>query len=161
MAGMTSRTTPVGIIVIALAGLIAVGCSASTSAVFQALVDPAGTVASSPEADPAVEPAATDQMETWWPHPDDGYAMDLPPGWTGVAMDRGATSDLVDSFTATMPALGERIDAVLGGTRVRVSAIAANPAAEGLMSPVLLVLSQPTDGLKLREVKRQVATQIE
>jgi len=75
--GMTSRTTPVGILVIALAGIIAVGCSAPAGAVFQALVDPAGTVASTPEADPAELAVPGSEGSTWWQHPD-GYEMVLP-----------------------------------------------------------------------------------
>ena len=99
---MTSRTTPVGIIVIALLGLIAVGCSAPTSAVFQALVDPAGTAVSSPEVDVDSGEAASDSDEAWWPHPN-GYAMVLPAGWTGVVVESSDTESITAAVAIVLP----------------------------------------------------------
>jgi len=157
---MTSRTTPVGILVIALAGLIAMGCSAPTTAVFQALFDPARTPVSSPEADSAAENAAAgSESATWWPHPD-GYAMVLPAGWSGVAVRQGQTDELVDAVSATLPSLASRIDGVLDRGDARVSAIAADPSAEGKVSPVLVVLAQPTSGKRPHAIKTHVRDQI-
>ncbi len=157
---MTSRTTPVGILVIALVSLIAVGCSAPTTAVFQALLDPAGTVASSPEADPAADDAAPgSDAATWWPHPD-GYAMVLPAGWSGVAVERDQTDDLLDAVAATMPGLSARMADVLDGTKTRVSAIAVDTSATGDVVPVLVVLAQPTDGRRAHAIKTDVRERI-
>jgi hypothetical protein len=157
---MTSRTTPVGILVLALAGLVAVGCSAPTNAVFQALLDPAGTAMSSPEATSTTEPAALDsETETWWPHPD-GYAMDLPAGWSGAAVERDGTDALLAAVATTMPDLATRMEGVLVGTKVRVSAIATDLSSVGSVSPVLLVLAQPTEGKRWHVVKTRVREQI-
>ena len=158
--GMTSRTTPVGILVIALAGLIAMGCSAPTSAVFQALLDPARTPVSSPEADPAAENAAAgSDSAMWWPHPD-GYAMVLPAGWSGVAVGKGQTDELLDAVAATTPGLASRMGGVLDGGDARVSAIATDPSAEGEVPPVLVVLAQPTNGRRLHAIKTGVRGEI-
>ena len=156
---MTSRTTPVGILVLALAGLIAVGCSAPTNAVFQALLDPAGTPVSSPDVG-AIDPAVDDsEVATWWPHPD-GYAMDLPAGWSAMAVASDGTDELLAAMTAGLPDLGPRIAVVLDGSDVRVSAIAVPMTADGQISQVLLVLAQPTAGMRAREVKAHVREQI-
>ena len=149
---MTSRTTPVGILVIALAGLVAVGCSAPTSAVFQALLDPAGTAASSPEADPAADAATSSEAATWWKHPE-GYAMVLPAGWSGVAVARDQTDELVAAVSESMPGLGARLAGALEGTGARVSAIAADATTAGDTAPVLVVLAQPTNGRKPHAIK--------
>jgi hypothetical protein len=159
VAGMTSRTTPVGLLVLALTSIIAIGCNAQTSAVFEALLDPAGTSLSSPVVgvvDPTDEPAVTD---TWWPHPD-RYSLILPAGWSGVAVLPDETDDLVALVLGTMPELGLRVQAVVSATGLRVSAIAADPSLAGDISPVLLVLAQPTDGLRAREIKQRVRAQI-
>jgi len=76
LADMTSRT-PVGILVVALASLIALGCSAQTSAVFEALLEPASVPASPVEvAAPSLDVVDAPGTEVWWPHPD-GYALAL------------------------------------------------------------------------------------
>jgi hypothetical protein len=160
VAGMTSRTTPVGILVLALASLIAVGCSAPTSAVFQALVDPAGAPLSSPEADTAADPAAeSSESAMWWPHPD-GYAMVLPAGWSGVAVEPADTARLIDAIDAGMPGLASRMGDVLDRSEARVSAIAADPDAQGDVTPVLVVLAQPTEGKRAHAIKTRVREQI-
>jgi len=156
---MTSRTTPVGILVIALASLFAVGCSAETGAVFEALLDPARAPASPSEADVVADAAVegTDAA-TWWPHPD-GYAMVLPAGWSGVAVDRAQTGAFIDAIAASYPVLADRIQSVLGSTESRVSAIATDPGADDL-GPVLLVLAQSTEGKGAHAVKTHVREQI-
>ncbi len=156
---MTSRTTPVGILVIALAGFIAVGCSAPTAAVFQALLDPAATVVSAPEADPAADGAASSEVAMWWPHPD-GYTMVLPAGWSGVALGGEQTSDLIEAVADTLPELAGRIDAVLDGSGTRVSAIAADPSGSGQIAPLLIVLAQPTNGQRAHVLKTGVRERI-
>ena len=158
--GMTSRTTPVGILVIALAGFIAIGCSAPTAAVFQALLDPAGTAVSSPEADPAADGAADDSAPAqWWPHPD-GYAMVLPAGWSVVAVEDGQSEELIAAAAAAMPGLGGRISDVLDGTQTTISAVAVSGAAEAAVPPMMLVLVQPTDGQKAHAMKTEVRERI-
>ncbi|HKZ92004.1 MAG TPA: hypothetical protein VJZ50_07680 [Candidatus Limnocylindrales bacterium] len=158
---MTSRTTPVGVLVVALASLIAVGCSAQTSAVFQAFLDPVAAPPASPSEPVA---AASDDVEdaglaTWWPHPD-GYAMVLPAGWSGVALDDAEASQLVDAVDVTFPDLAARIDAVLISTHSRVSAIAADASAVGDIGPLLIVLAQPTEDRGAHAVKSLVKEQI-
>ncbi len=149
---MTSRTTPVGILVIALSGLIAVGCSAPTTAVFQALLDPAGTAASSPGAEPADGAASGSESSTWWQHPD-GYEMVLPAGWKGVAVGAQDTDEIIDAVGAANPGLGERIESVVGDSELRVSAIATGDVIEGTVAPLLVVLAEPRAGRKWYVVK--------
>jgi hypothetical protein len=156
---MTSRTTPVGILVVALAGLIAVGCSAPANAVFQALLDPAGTVAASPEAEPAEGAADGSESSTWWQHPD-GYVMVLPAGWSGTAVAASQTDDLIDAVSQGMSGLGSRIEDVIGKSDLRVSAIAADTFAQGSVSPVLLVLAEPIGGRKFHAIKTDVYERI-
>jgi hypothetical protein len=156
---MMHRSTPVGILVLALAGLIAVGCSAPTTAVLQALLVPAGAPESSP-AVAAVDPAAVGSgAPTWWPHPE-GYAMELPAGWSSMAVASDQTDELVATVALGLPGLASRIGGVIDGTPVRVSAIAAGPVFEGGAAVVLVVLAQPTEGRRAREVKAYVREQI-
>ena len=158
--GMTSRTTPVGVLVVALAGLIAGGCSATTSAVFDALLDPFAAPAS--PSDAAVEvPTAVDGSgeATWWPHPD-GYAMVLPPGWSGAAVDDAQVGQLVDALAVERPELASRIETVLEATGSRVSAVAADPTSAEDVAPLLLVLAQATGDQQAHAVKSAVKEQI-
>jgi hypothetical protein len=157
--GMTSRTTPVGVLVVAIAGLIAGGCSASTSAVFEALLDPFGAP---PSPSAAVEVA--DAVEgsgdvTWWPHPD-GYAMVLPPGWSGAAVDDSQVDQIVGALAVESPELADRIETVLDATDSRVSAVAADPNSTEALTPLLVVLAQPTDDQPAHAVKSRVKEQI-
>lgn len=156
---MTSRTTPVGILVIALAGLIAIGCSAPTTAVFQALLGASGTAASSPEADPGDGAAASGASSTWWQHPD-GYEMVLPAGWTGVAVPAHETDDLIAAVAAANPGLGDRIEGIVSGTDLRVSAIATRGVIEGKVAPLMLVLAEPRQGRKWYVVKEDTRTRL-
>jgi hypothetical protein len=154
---MTSRTTPVGILVVALAGLFALGCTAQTSAVFEALVDPARAPASSSEGDTA-DDAAESSASTWWPLPD-GYRMELPAGWFGVDVDDDQASQFIDAVGATYPGLADRMQTVLGATESRVSAVALDPSA-GDTPPLMLVLAQPMHGMRAHEIKQHVRKQI-
>jgi hypothetical protein len=156
---MTSRTSPVGVIVIALAGLIATGCNVPTAAVFQALLDPTEAAVPSPEVEPVESDVAFSEAPTWWPHPE-GYAMVLPPGWSGVAVDPEGTVELLEAVTVVMPELGERMASVLEGSQARVSAIAADADALGEVTPVLVVLAEPMDGRRPHVVKTDVRTRI-
>lgn len=159
---MTSRTTPVGVLVLVLASLFAVGCTAQTSAVFVALLEPIGVPAS-----PAVADASTDDAEpvaanqVWWPHPD-GYAMTLPASWSGIALSSSQSASLIAAIDATYPGVAERIEAVLGATKSRVTAVAADLAvtADGGVAPLLVVVAQPTDGKRAHGVKTRVLEQI-
>jgi hypothetical protein len=157
---MTSRTTPVGFLVVALAGLIAGGCSAPASAVFEALLDPFGAPAS--PSGTAVEPADVVQGNgdsTWWPHPD-GYAMVLPPGWSGAALGQDQVGLLVDALSTGSPELAARIEGVLSITNSRVSAVAGDLGAAGEFAPLLVVLAQPTEDRQAHAVKSMVKEQI-
>lgn len=157
---MTSRTTPVGILVVALVGLIAGGCSAPTGAVFEALLDPFGAPASPSGAAVEIPDAIAGTGEpTWWPHPD-GYAMVLPSGWSGAAVDDAQTSELVDAVSVSSPDLALRIEDVLDATNSRVSAVAGDPSALGDLPPLLIVLAQPTDDQQAHAVKSLVKDQI-
>jgi hypothetical protein len=150
----------VGALVVALAGFIVGGCSAPTSAVFEALLDPFGAPASPSEAVAGIADAVQGSGEsTWWPHPD-GYALVLPPGWSGVAVDGAQVEDLVDALSGDSPDLGRRIDGVLNATNARVSAIAGDPAAPGELAPLLVVLAQPTQDRQAHAVKSLVKEQI-
>lgn len=157
---MTSRTTPVGILIIALASLLAIGCSAQTSAVFEALLGSASAPAS-PAENVAVPTDAVDGAANpmWWPHPD-GYAMVLPAGWVGVAMDEADSDQLMDAVEASDPLLAHRIRDVLLDTNTRVSAIAAGAVVSSGITPVLLVLAQPTKDMGAHVVKSLVKEQI-
>jgi hypothetical protein len=154
-----TRRTPVGLLVVALSSLSAVGCTAQTSAVFQAMLPPVVPVA---PADPL--PTASDGLAVvaptiWWPHPD-GYAMELPTGWSGIALDDAQASQLVDAVVAGDPDLAARISGVLASTGTRISAIAARtPVASGI-GPVVIVLAQPTQDRGAHAVKQLVKEQI-
>lgn len=156
--GMTSRTTPVGIIVLALAGLFAVGCTAQTNAMAEALLDSAAAPASASGADTSGDAAQGGTSGTWWPHPD-GYAMDLPAGWFGIGVDRLQTTQLIDAAGSTLPGLAARMSAVLGSAALRVSGIAGDPSTIG-PGPMLLVLAQPSEGRRNHEMKLDVKGQI-
>lgn len=132
-----------------------IGCSAPTNAVFQALLDPSGAAASSPEVDPAASAAESSGSSTWWQHPD-GYEMVLPPGWTGVAVEADQTDDLVAAVAAANPGLGERIEAVIGGRDLRISAIATKGVIEGKVAPLLVVIAEPKRGRKWPVVKEDI-----
>lgn len=156
---MKSRMTPVGVLLIALAGLIAVGCSAPTSAVFQALLDPAAAAVSSPTIEPAEDPMPSDEASLWWKHPE-GYAMVLPAGWSSVVLTDEDTDELLAAVAETMPELGSRMQAVLDGTGAWVSAIAADATAESDAALVLVVLAQPTNGRKPHAIKSETRDRI-
>jgi hypothetical protein len=158
---MTSRTTPVGFFVIALIGLITVGCSASTVSVFQALLQPPGDAQASPAV--AVAPQTSlvgGDLAVLWPHPD-GYSMILPAGWSAVAIAPDSTSALVAAVSAVVPVgLGQRIAAVMVDPETQVSAIAADPSGAGTVAPIILVLSRPTDGQRVGIIKKQVGLEL-
>jgi hypothetical protein len=159
---MTSRTTPVGILVVALASLFALGCTAQTSAVFEALAEPARAPASSSEADPA-DAAENGASTTWWPH-EDGYRMELPPGWFGVEVDsargnRVRSRQLLDAAASSHPGLVGRMRSVLGDSGSRLSAIAGDTSA-GASAPVMVVLAQDMNGMRPYEIKQHVKKQI-
>jgi hypothetical protein len=86
--------------------------------------------------------------------------MILPAGWSGVAVDRTQSEELVASISEEMPELGARIDGVLEGTDAWISAIAADATAEGDVTPVLVVLAQPTNGRKPHAIKTDVRERI-
>jgi hypothetical protein len=152
---MTNRTSPVGVVVLLLASLIAAGCSAQTSAVFQVLVDPPAS------ADAAVAGAASPDMagETWWPHPH-GYAMTLPVGWAGVALDPARTGRLLDVLALERPDLVDRARLVLDASGAAVSSLAVDLSSEAVTRPFAIVLVQPTEGARARLVKSRVADAI-
>jgi hypothetical protein len=156
---MTSRTTPVGVIVVALFGLIVIGCGAPTSAVFQALIAPAGAALSSPAADQGELPPDGGDADVWWQHPD-GYAMTLPAGWLGVAVDASKTDDFVAALRESLPGLADRVASVLAGSKTRISAVAYAADAAGHVSPVLLVLAEPADGRRPHAIKTDVYERI-
>jgi hypothetical protein len=156
---MMHRSTPVGILVLALAGLIAVGCSAPTTAVLQALLAPAAAPESSPAVSAADPAEVGTAAATWWPHPE-GYAMELPAGWSSMAVASDQTDELIATVAISLPGLASRISGVIDGTQGRISAIAAGPVLEGGSALVLVVLAQPTEGRRAREVKSHVREQI-
>jgi hypothetical protein len=145
-------------LVVALAGLSAFGCSAQTSAVFQSMVAP---VVAPADADPLATPGLVEALPeaAWWPHPD-GYAMVLPAGWSGVAVDDSRAGQLIEAVLATDPELAARIGAVLDSTDARISAIAAHPGAADGVGPLVIVLAQPTQDRGAHAVKTLVKEQI-
>jgi hypothetical protein len=156
---MTSRTTPVGILVVALAGLLAVGCSAQTGAVFDALLDARGAAGPASESNAASDAPQDPAEQTWWPHPE-GYAMVLPSGLTGLALGGSEERQLLDAMADDSPALAARIVAVLGATDARISAVAGGRGTGVTLGPVLVVIAQPTGGRPAHAVKSLVKQQI-
>jgi hypothetical protein len=147
-------------LVVALIGLSAIGCSAQTSAVFQTLIGPAVVPGAPIEAVPAASEAAEPIPETtWWPHPD-GYAMVLPAGWRGLALDDVQAGQLMAAVAATDPDLAARIAAVLASTGSRISAIAAQTDGAQETGPLVIVLAQPTEDRGAHAVKSLVKEQI-
>jgi hypothetical protein len=158
--GMTRRT-PVGILVIALAGLIAVGCSAPTTAVFQALLDPAGTSAPAPETEAPAGTVAPSTDDERWYHPADGYEMDLPEGWSGAALTRDQTDEVMDSMMAAMPpGVAASVAEVHALSGFRISGIAGDAGNESELAPVLIVLAEPRSGRTKRELRIYVRDRI-
>ena len=135
------------------------GCNAQTGAVFEALLDPGTAVVSASEDEPAADATANTASATWWPLPE-GYQMTLPPGWSGVELDRAGTSRLLTAIGASHPGLEERMQGVLADSSARISAVAGDPSQTGQQAPLLLVLSQPTDGRKPHEIKQHIRRQI-
>jgi len=161
VGGMTSRISPVGVIVIVLASLAAVGCSTQTGAVFQDLLDPVQASASQSGSDEPGDAASDDGSEpSWWTHPDDGYAMVLPAGWSGAAVGAAGQTQLIDAVEVSHPQVAERIQEVLGATSSRMSALAVDVRSNAEPPPLMLVLAQPTEGRKARAVKLRVEEQI-
>lgn len=155
-----TRRTPVGMLVVALAGLSAFGCSAQTSAVFQSMLAP--VVAPVDPAAPVATPSGLVEAlpdATWWPHPE-GYAMVLPAGWSGVAIDESRAGQLIAAVLAVDPELAARISAVLDSTDARISAIAADASAVDGVGPLVIVLAQPTQDRGAHAVKSLVKEQI-
>jgi hypothetical protein len=138
-----------------------VGCSAETSAVFQTLIEPVEAPASPSDVAVASPEAVADSgSATWWPHPE-GYAMVLPAGWGGIALDDAQASQLLDAVAVGNPALAARIETVLTTTNSRISAIAAVPDAAAGAAPILVVVAQPTEDRQAHAVKSLVKEQIE
>ena len=154
---MTSRTTSVGVVVLALAGVFAVGCTAQTSVVFQTLLDSASAPAS--PSGPDVDVADDLGDPKWWPH-SDGYTMRLPGGWSGVSLMPAQADQLLGALASDYPELAGRVGAVLDGTGSDLSMVAADMAGDVDVPPVVLVISQPTDGRKARHVKARTYEQI-
>lgn len=153
---MTNRTSPVGVVALLLASLLAVGCDAQTSAVFQTLIHPAGTVEAIVDGSTATPDVAS---ETWWPHPH-GYAMALPAGWSGVVLDPVRTDQLIDALALVQPDLASRVRLVIEASGAEVSSIAVDTSAGVPTPPFAIVLIQPTDGARARVVKSRVADAI-
>ena len=86
--------------------------------------------------------------------------MSLPPDWTGLAVDSGDESALLDAVADTSPALAARIVAVLDATGSRISAVAADRTARSSPGPFLVVIAQPTHERPAHAVKSLVREQI-
>jgi hypothetical protein len=156
---MTSRTSPVGGLIVALAAVLAVGCSAQTSAVFDALLDARGLTADASVSSTNRETPSDEGATTWWPHPE-GYAMTLPAGWAGLTVDGSTQGDLLEALADSSPALAARVADVLDETDSRISAVAADPDAGTAVVPLLVVIAQPTHERPAHAVKSLVKEQI-
>ena len=156
---MTGRRSPVGVVVFVLASLIAVGCTAQTSAVFESLLDPPLAPASPSEGGGSSDAATAASSPTTWWHPD-GYTLSVPGGWSIMAVGRAQEDQFLDAVEGSHPGVAERMSGVLAGTRARVSAIAADMSLDADLSPVMIILAQPTNGERVRAVKTRVRQQI-
>lgn len=85
--------------------------------------------------------------------------MDLPAGWSGLALERAQTGQLIDAIEATHPDLAGRMTSVLLDTRSRVSAVAGDLTA-GDDLKLLVVVAQPTEGRRPNAIKERVKEQI-
>jgi len=85
--------------------------------------------------------------------------MELPAGWSGLAIERAQSGQLIDAIDATHPGLANRITSALGDTRSRVSAVAGDFSNDGDLK-LLVVVAQPTDGKRANAVKERVKAQI-
>ena len=152
-----TRRSPVGVVLLVLAGLIVTGCSAQTGAVFQALLDSPPTA--SGEASPGEPGAAVSDAPTWWAHPH-GYAMSLPAGWVAIDLDGGTTEELLSALGATLPGVEERVRGVLAATGAQGSMLAVDLASDREVPAMMLVLSQENDGIRPRQLKALVEEQV-
>jgi hypothetical protein len=152
-----TRSFPVAVVILVLAGLVVTGCSTQTSAVFQALLDSPPTA--SGEASPGDPGTTISDSPTWWAHPH-GYAMSLPTGWVAIDLDAATTEQLLSALGATMPGVEQRVRDVLAATGARGSMLAVDLGTDRDVPAMVLVLAQETDGIRPRQLKALVAEQV-
>src|SRR5688572_7369504 len=134
-----TRRSHLSVVLLVLAGVIVTGCSAETSAVLQALVDP--PPAASSEASPGDPGSTVSDAPTWWAHPH-GYAMSLPPGWIAIDLDSSSTEQLLSALGTTLPGVEQRIRGVLAVTGARGSMLAVDLGADRDVPPLMIVVAR-------------------
>jgi hypothetical protein len=152
-----TRRSALSVASLLLAGLIVGGCSAESSAVFQALLEP--PPAASGEAPAGEADATLSGASTWWAHPH-GYAMSLPPGWVAIDLDASSTEQLLSALGTTFPGVEQRIRDVLAATGARGSMLAVDLGADPDAPPVMIVVARETGGVRPRQMKALVEEEL-
>jgi hypothetical protein len=152
-----TRRTLLSVASLLLSGLILTGCSAESSAVFQALLDP--PPAASGEGSSGEPGSTLSSVSTWWAHPH-GYAMSLPPGWVAIDLDASSTEQLLSALGTTFPGVAQRIRDVLSATGAQGSMLAVDLGADPDAPPVMIVVARDTGGIRPRQLKALVEEEL-
>lgn len=151
------RRTPLSVALLVVVGAVVTGCTAETSAVIQALVDPppaaSGEIA-------AAEPGSTaSDTSTWWAHPH-GYAMSLPPGWVAIGLDASSTEQLIAALGTSFPGVEQRIRDVLAATGAQASMLALDLGEDSDLPAVMIVMARETGEMRPRQLKAFVEDEL-
>jgi hypothetical protein len=149
-----TRSSSVGVVILALAALLTAGCSGQTGAVFQALLDAPQVASGSGGSD--AEPSGS---PTWWAHPH-GYAMSLPAGWAAIDIDAPSADQLLAALADEDPGAAERVRDVLALTGARGSMVAVDRGDDRDVPPLMIVVAVDAAGIRPRQLKVLVADRI-
>jgi hypothetical protein len=150
-----TRSSQLGVAIVALAALLAVGCSGQTGAVFLALLDPPAPLAGG---DPSGDATAS-ESPTWWAHPH-GYAMSLPAGWVALDLEVSSTDELLSALEDEQPGAAQRVRQVLATTGARGSMLAVDLGSDRDLPPIVLILAEDAAGIRPRQLKTLVEDQV-
>jgi hypothetical protein len=152
---MEQLRRPLALAVLALMAGVVAGCSSPAGAALRAIVaapdetaTPASTAAAATQA-----PGATDDPDatTWFTHRA-GYAMAVPPGWLATAMTSAQVDLVADALLESHPELAHAVREALEASGLRVSMLGIDLSSVAVVPPLVVVLSQPTDGMRLGQV---------
>lgn len=155
---MASRTSPLAIpsaLALALASIVAAGCSSSAGALLAGMAGGAEAAvlapgSSSPFA--ASTDAATGALFTHRA----GYAMELPATWIAGDISPAELDQLLVAVESDDVDLGRDMREQLADAGVRVSMVGADPTSDAPVPPLVTVLSLPTQGLRPGQVTARI-----
>lgn len=153
-SAMKRSWDPVRLGVALLAMSVLAGCSSGAGAILDTLL-----AAPVPTASPGTEPGPADSTASpsavrhgvWFSHRD-GYAMQLPPGWVAAAVDPADMELALGAIGLTDPGLAPLVRDFLETNSLRVSMLAADLSLGAEVPPLIVVLSQPSRGMRAGQV---------